>query len=51
MLFTEGLVEPLRGWLKEFRTPTLQDAIMKNQDMADRTTKKAPVKPFIPHKG
>jgi hypothetical protein len=23
MLFTEGLTEPLRGWLKAYRSPTL----------------------------
>jgi hypothetical protein len=48
MLFTEGLVEPLRGWVKAFRPPTLQDAIMKTRDMVDTTSKKALVKPFIP---
>jgi hypothetical protein len=51
MLFTEGLVEPLRGWVKAFRPTTLQDAIMKTQDMEDTTvSKKAPVKPFIPQR-
>jgi hypothetical protein len=28
MLFTEGLIEPLRGWVKAYRPPTLQDAIL-----------------------
>jgi hypothetical protein len=28
MLFTEGLTEPLRGWVKEYRPPTLSDAIL-----------------------
>ena len=28
MLFTEGLIEPLRGWVKEYRPPTLQDVIL-----------------------
>jgi hypothetical protein len=51
MLFTEGLVEPLKGWVKDFRPPTLQDAIRKTQDMVDTTVIKAPVKPFIPQKG
>jgi hypothetical protein len=51
MLFTEGLVQPLRGWVKAFRPTTLQDTIMKTQDMADTVPKKAPVKPFIPQKG
>jgi hypothetical protein len=48
MLFTEGLVEPLRGWVKDFRPITLQDAIMRTQDMANTVPKKAPMKPFIP---
>jgi hypothetical protein len=51
MLFTEGLVEPLKGWVKDFRPPTLQDAIMKTQDMEDTMARKAPVNPFIPQKG
>jgi hypothetical protein len=29
MLFTEGLTEPLRGWVKAYRTHTLQDAILR----------------------
>jgi hypothetical protein len=29
MLFTEGLIEPLRGWVKAYRPPTLQDAILR----------------------
>jgi len=51
MLFTEGIIEPLKGWVKDFRPPTLQDAIKKTQDMADTTIKKAPLKTFIPQKG
>jgi hypothetical protein len=30
MLFTQGLVEPLRGWVKAFRPTTLQEAIMRS---------------------
>jgi hypothetical protein len=48
MLFIEGLDEPLRGWVKAFRPTTLQDAIMKTQDMRDIVSKKVPTKPFIP---
>jgi hypothetical protein len=48
VLFIEGLAKPLRGWVKAFRSPTLQDAIMKSWDMVDIATKKALVKPFIP---
>jgi hypothetical protein len=28
MLFTKGLTEPLRGWVKAYKPPTLQDAIL-----------------------
>jgi hypothetical protein len=27
MLFTEGLMEPLKGWVKDFNPTNLQDAI------------------------
>jgi hypothetical protein len=29
MLFTEGLIEPLRGWVKAYRPPTLQNYILR----------------------
>jgi hypothetical protein len=51
MLFTKGLVEPLRGWVKVFRPITLQEAITKTRDMADIVTKKTLEKTFIPQKG
>jgi len=41
----------LKGWVKDFRPPTLQDAIKKTQDMEETTVRKAPVNTFIPHKG
>jgi hypothetical protein len=44
MLFMEGLVEPLRGWVKAFRPTTLHEAIMRSQDMKDVVNKKAPTK-------
>jgi hypothetical protein len=50
MLFMEGLVEPLRGWVKDFRPNTLHEAIMKTQDMAGTTPKKTSEKTFIPQK-
>ena len=50
MLFNEDLAEPLRGWVKAFRPTTLQEAIMRTQDMRDVVSKKAPTKPFIPQK-
>ena len=50
ILFTKGLVEPLRGWVKDFRPNTLQEAIMKTQDTIGTTPKKTPEKTFIPQK-
>jgi hypothetical protein len=35
MLFTEGLTEPLRGWVKAYRPSNLQDAILCTRDLAD----------------
>jgi hypothetical protein len=51
MLFTKGLAEPFREWVKAFRPTTLQDAIMRTQDMRDTLSKKVPRKPFIPQRG
>ena len=51
MLFTKGLVEPLRGLVKAFRKATLHDSIMRTQDMEDIVPKKELAKPFIPQKG
>jgi hypothetical protein len=51
MLFTEGLDEPLRGWVKAFRPTTLPEAIMRSQDMKDTVNKKALTKSFIPQGG
>jgi hypothetical protein len=49
MLFTEGLTKPLRGWVKAYRPPTLQDAILRTQDLADLVPKtKTFSKPFVP---
>jgi hypothetical protein len=39
MLFTEGLKEPLRGWVKEYRPHTLQDAILCTRDLAYSASK------------
>lgn len=33
VLFMEGLMEPLRGWLKAFDPPTLQEAMKKARSM------------------
>jgi hypothetical protein len=51
MLFTEGLTEPLRGWVKAYRPHTLQDAILRTRDLADSASKTKPFsKPFVPQK-
>jgi hypothetical protein len=49
MLFTQGLIEPLRGWVKAYMPPTLQDAILCTRDLADSMLKtKTFSKPFVP---
>jgi hypothetical protein len=49
MLFTEGLIEPLRGWVKAYGPHTLQDAILHTRDFADSAPKTKPFsKPFVP---
>jgi hypothetical protein len=51
MLFIEGLTEPLRGWVKAYRPPTLQDAILHTRDLADSVPKtKTFSKPFVPQR-
>jgi hypothetical protein len=51
MLFTKGLTELLRGWVKAYRPPTLQDAILRTQDLADSMPKtKMFSKPFVPQR-
>jgi hypothetical protein len=49
MLFKEGLTEALRGWVKAYRPPTLQDSILRTRDLADSVPKtKNFSKPFFP---
>jgi hypothetical protein len=49
MLFTEGLMEPLRGWVKAFKPTTLQDAIWKMRDLGPTTkTRFTPRPPLNP---
>jgi hypothetical protein len=51
MLFTEGLIEPLRGWVKAYRPPTLQDTILHTWYLADSVPKtKTFSKPFVPQR-
>jgi hypothetical protein len=33
MFFTKGLMEPLRGWVKDFKPTNLQDAIWRMRDL------------------
>jgi hypothetical protein len=51
MLFTEGLTEPLRGWVKAYKAHTLQDAILRARYLAYSVLKNKPFsKPFIPQR-
>jgi hypothetical protein len=43
MLFTEGLMEPLKGWVKAFKPTNLQDAIWRTRDLGPATRPK-----FVP---
>jgi hypothetical protein len=49
MLFTEGLMEPLRGWVKAFKPTNLQVAIWKTRDLGSaaktRFTPRPPLNP------
>jgi hypothetical protein len=51
MLFTEGLIEPLRGWMKAYRPHSLQDVVRRTRDLADSVPKTKPfTKPFVPQR-
>jgi hypothetical protein len=51
MLFTEGLTEPLRGWVKAYRPHSLQDVVWCTRDLADSVPKTKPfTKPFVPQR-
>jgi hypothetical protein len=51
MLFTKGLTEPLRGWVKVYMPPTLQYAILCTRDIEDLVPKtKTFSKPFVPYR-
>jgi hypothetical protein len=43
MLFTKGLMEPLKGWVKAFKPTSLQEAIWKTRDLGPAAKPK-----FIP---
>ena len=52
MLFTKGLAEPLRGWVKAYKPVTFQDAIGHTRDLQDAVPKnKFPPMPIFPPKG
>jgi hypothetical protein len=39
MLFTEGLAEPLRGWVKAYKPTTLQDVVGRARDLQESVPK------------
>ena len=46
MLFTEALINPLRGWVKAYKPITLQDVISRTRNLQDFVPKnKPPQKP------
>ena len=51
LFFTEGLAEPLKGLVKDYRPTTLQEAMSKTRDQQDAISRiKYPPRPPIPHK-
>jgi hypothetical protein len=38
MLFTEGLMEPLKGWVKAFKPTSLQEAIRKTRELLNQNS-------------
>lgn len=49
VLFIEGLLEPLRGWIKAFDLPSLQEAMKKARSMefAAPKSKRVRIKMFL----
>jgi hypothetical protein len=47
MLFTKGLMEPLRGWVKDFKPTNLQESIWKTRDLGSTTKTKFTPRPPI----
>jgi hypothetical protein len=39
MLFVEGIMEPLRGWVKAYKPTSLQNAVSRSRDMQDAVPK------------
>ena len=51
MLFTEGLTEPLRGWVKAYKPTMLQDAVSRARDLQESVPKpKLTPRPDFPTK-
>jgi hypothetical protein len=51
MLLTEGLTEPLRGWVKAYHPHSLQDTLRRTRDLADSVPRTKPfTKPFVPQR-
>jgi len=50
MMYIEGLIEPVRGWVKAFKPVTLQDAIEGTKDLVGAANKNkfTPRPPIIP---
>jgi hypothetical protein len=51
IIFTEGLMEPLIGWVKAFMTTNLQEAISKTRDMGPAAKPKFIPKPPLNYGG
>jgi hypothetical protein len=51
MLFTEGLMEPLKGWVKAFKPTNLQDAIWRTRDLEQPTKPKFLPRPPLNTRG
>jgi hypothetical protein len=51
MLFTKGLMEPLKGWVKAFNPTSLQEAIWKTRDLGPAAKPKFIPKPPLNNGG
>jgi hypothetical protein len=52
MLYSEGLMEPLRGWVKDFKPSNLWEAMWRTRDLMGSATKtKFTPRPPISTKG
>lgn len=49
VLFIDGLFDPLRGWIKTFNPPSLQEAIKKARDMESSSSKNKFLFKTFPH--